>query len=40
VGATRAPDAVVNAHGQVVLNERIPRTVIEQVEEARAVANV
>jgi len=40
VWAKRFADAVVNAHGQVVLNERVPRTVIEQVEEARAAANV
>ena len=27
--ATRFRDAIVNAHGQVILNERIPRQVIE-----------
>jgi uncharacterized membrane protein len=40
VWAKRFADAVVRAHGQVVLNERIPRAVIEQVAEARAMANV
>jgi hypothetical protein len=31
--ATRFRDAIVNAHGQVILNERIPRQVIETLAE-------
>jgi uncharacterized membrane protein len=36
VWATRFRDAIVNANGQVVMLERIPRSVVEEVETARA----
>jgi uncharacterized membrane protein len=38
VWATRFRDAVANARGEVVLNERIPRSVVEEVAAARAQA--
>jgi hypothetical protein len=36
--ATRFADAVANARGEVVLNERIPRAVIDEVMAAQATA--
>jgi uncharacterized membrane protein len=38
VWATRFRDAVLNAGGELVLNERIPRTVIEEVAAAASAA--
>ena len=35
VWATRFRDAVLNAHGQLLLSERVPRAVIEEVAAAR-----
>ncbi len=35
VWATRFRDAVVNANGQLILSERIPRSVIEAVTAAK-----
>ena len=36
VWATRFADAIRNARGEVVLNERIPRVVVEELEAAMA----
>ncbi|MGE0539931.1 MAG: DUF6325 family protein [Dehalococcoidia bacterium] len=38
--ATRFRDAVLNAKGELILNERIPRAVIEELTQAEAVAGV